>query len=142
MEQNIRIVDRIQLFCIIAIIFNCILFVAFIFLSEGNWLVLVTEFQILVMFYILHQIKNACFMLKTLPIFSKKLSIYFRKVAYACFVSGIGSTIIGSIVLSIMKNKVWIQLNLTTVGIGLLVFAGSYIYEKGCDQKSHIDVTI
>ncbi|MDO5521407.1 MAG: DUF2975 domain-containing protein [bacterium] len=142
MEDQEKIIKKIQTCLTWAALFNVIgIFVAMI-MAADNRVAISYVFEGVVLFYILMQIHYCCQKLMTTPIFSRAITGYMRKVSYACFVSSIGSSIIQTIVGIMEQEKFTLTLDLTMIGIGLLIYVGAYIYEYGCQMKHEIDLTI
>ncbi|MDO5292015.1 MAG: DUF2975 domain-containing protein [bacterium] len=142
MENQRKTIKRIKTFAAWAATFNMIGLLAAVVVVVQNKAALAAVFEALVMFYLLLQIIACCDALMEAPLFSPVITGYFRKVSYACFISGIGSTCIQTIVNSIEHKKFMLTLDLTMIGVGLLIYVGAYIYEFGCEMKQEAEFTI
>ncbi len=92
--------------------------------------------------YILVQIEKASKILLENPFFPISLKLRFIKVAVCCIIMGFGASIIDTIYLSIKADRLYICLNLTTIGIGVLLLVGAYIYGYGCEMQEENDFTV
>lgn len=142
MEELYKSISKIRTLCILAAVANGIGLFCVLFYGIGNVISFATVFQMAIMFYIFIGIYQACGRLVEEPLFSPVITIYMKKVCYACVVSGVGSSIISTIIDSVKIGGLSITLNLTMIGVGLLLYIGAEIYEYGCAMKQENDLII
>ncbi len=141
-SSYVKLLKKIKLFAILALVLDIILFLVFGVFALVNSRLIIGLFQLLVSMYIMFQIKLAADKLLYSPLFSPVLVHYITKISYACFISGIGSTIIDTIIYSAQEGGLYLCFHLTTIGIGFLLYVGAYIFEYGCEMEDEYSLTV
>ena len=140
-EYN-RILRKIRTLAIITVFFNVILFLIFGVMAFENTAYIVPSYQTVISIYIMALIATASSELTDNHLFTKTVVGYLKKISYACFVKGIGGSVLGTLITSITKGKVSIVLHLTALGVGILLYVGSFIYEYGCELEEEYHLTV
>lgn len=151
MEENKRLSNQIKFLARIGVTM-VVLFFTIALISGGtleasgmsNEFVFVSlAFQNLVWVYLFSQIINLCNVLnhtindnrRVSALFSEEIRVYIRHIAYACFVKGIGGSIMESIQQSQTSQSLSISIQFVALGAGVLTLVVGSIFFYGFEQN-------
>ena len=137
-----KLVTNIYHLVVVATIFNVIWLLVSIYMLTVSAYALITIVQVVITLYILVQIETACKTLRKGNVFSKGVTECIQKVAHACIVNGIATSMLQTLITSYYDNAISIHFSVTMIGVGILLYVGARIYQYGCEQKEEIDLTV
>lgn len=142
MDEYNGILRKIRTLASITAVINAICIPIFAALAIENATYIVYSYQAAISLYIMIQIATASSEMVSNHLFSITVVGYLKKISYACFVNGIGSSVLDTLITSTTKGKVSIVLHLTAIGVGFLLYVGSYTYEYGCELEEEYHHTV
>lgn len=109
---------------------------------EPMWIVISLWYSQVCWILILCAIINGCESMKTKGLFTKEVAKIIQFIAKVFIAKGIGSSLMESIGCSQFAGSIRISINVTELGIGILLLVAAYIYLVGCEKKEELEYTV